>query len=276
MSSGISVFSPITRVPALRVELSIQRSADGERYAQIMAATGDPQTAWGSVPDEGRDRELSDFLLRLCHDLRTPLRAIRSHAELLLKASDPPANTDAEQRLGFIVSGAESMRLLVDGLADYSLALRVEQSSFQPTQAGVLVRLVLAKLRAELERARAEVTYDALPRVNGDPDRLSQVFESVILNAIRYRGTEAPRIHISTEKQDGSWRFAVRDNGPGIEPEYLQRIFKPFERLRGKGVPGAGLGLAIAREIVSRHGGTMWAESQLGAGSTFFFTVPAA
>ena len=221
-----------------------------------------------------RDREISEFLLRVCHDMRSPARAIRAHAELLAKDFGS-GDAGLQERVGFITSGIQNIEILADGLASYSLALRIETSSFQPAQMDVLLRLVLAKLRKELQAAGAEVTYDALPRVHGNQDRLSQLWENLILNAIRHRGSEAPRIHVSAERQGQHWQLAVRDNGPGIEAAYLERIFQPFERLRGKQAPGCGLGLKIAREIVERHGGRIWAESIPGAGSTFFFTLPA-
>lgn len=238
-----------------------------------MAAADETKTAQRSPEEQTRDVELSDFLLRLCHDLRSPLRAIRAHAELLQKGSNTAA-ADSGQLLGFIVSGAENIYLLADGLSTYSLALRTDPSSFQPAQMDVLLRLTLAKLRKELQACGGEVTYDPLPRIWGNPDRLSNVLENLILNAVRHRGTAAPRVHVRAEQREQEWIFAVRDNGPGIEAAQLQRIFKPFERLRGKESPGAGLGLAIAREVVERHGGKIWAESAAGGGSIFFFTLP--
>ena len=238
-----------------------------------MAAADETKTAQQSPDERTRDVELSDFLLRLCHDLRSPLRAIRAHAELLQKGSDASV-ADSAQLLGFIISGAENIHLLADGLATYSLALRTDPSSFQPAQMDVLLRLTLAKVRKELQAGGAEVTYDPLPRVWGNPDRLSNVLENLILNAVRHRGTAAPRVHIRADQKEQEWIFAVRDNGPGIEAAQLERIFKPFERLRGKESPGAGLGLAIAREVVERHGGKIWVESQAGGGSIFFFTLP--
>ncbi|HEY1243028.1 MAG TPA: ATP-binding protein [Bryobacteraceae bacterium] len=241
-----------------------------------MAAAEESKPAQQSLEERRtRDLELSDFLLRLCHDLRSPLRAIRAHAELLRKGSDATAAPDSAQLLGFIISGAENIHLLADGLSTYSLALRIDAGSFHPAQVDVLLRLTLTKLRKELQECAAEVTYDPLPRVWGNPDRLSNVLESLILNAIRHRGTAAPRVHLQADQKEHEWVFSVRDNGPGIEPAQLQRIFKPFERLRGKESPGPGLGLAIAREVVERHGGKIWAESQAGSGSTFFFTLPA-
>jgi len=218
---------------------------------------------------------LSEFLLRLCHDLRSPLRAIRAHTELLVKDWPAPRDATLEERLRFITSGADTIELLLSGLASYSLALGIDQGSFQQAQMEVLLRLVVAKLRKELREAEAEVTYDTLPRVTGNPDRLSQLLEILLLNGVRHRGKEPPRIHVSAERQGADWVFAVRDNGPGIESAYLERVFKPFERLRGKELPGPGLGLAIARLIAERHGGKMWAESRPGSGATFLFTLPA-
>jgi signal transduction histidine kinase len=225
--------------------------------------------------DGEKDREISEFLLRACHDLRSSLRGIRVHSELLLKDSETPRIADLEQRLGFIVEGAKKIDLLAEGLSSYSIALQIEESSFQSTRTDVLLRNVLQKLQKELRDNQAEVTYGDLPRVSADPDRLIQVFENLLRNALRHRGEAAPHIHISADSDVGRWRFAVRDNGPGVEAAYLESIFKPFERVHRKENEGVGLGLAICKAIVERHGGRMWAESEAGAGSTFFFTLPA-
>jgi len=221
------------------------------------------------------DSQISAFLLRACHDLRTPLRAIRAHAELLLKNSaHPPA--DIGERLNFIVDGARKIEMLADGLSSYSIALRIREDSFRPAPTDLLLRAALARISSDLRENQAEVTYDALPRVTGDPDRLSEVFENIVLNAVRHRGAAPPRIHVTAGKQPGSWLFAVRDNGPGIENAYLERIFNPFERLHTAGPAAPGLGLAISRVIVEKHGGRIWAESEVGTGSTFWFTIPEA
>jgi signal transduction histidine kinase len=137
------------------------------------------------------------------------------------------------------------------------------------------LRTALAKLDKELRTEGAEVTSGTLPVVSGNPDRLAQVFEILLRNALRYRTERAPRIHISAEKQDNEWLFSVRDNGPGIEADYLERVFQPFERLHAGNTEGAGMGLTICRAIVERHGGRIRVESEPGAGSTFLFTLPA-
>jgi signal transduction histidine kinase len=177
--------------------------------------------------------------------------------------------------LSFIVEGTRRLELLAEGLSNYSVALGIEESSFRSVSSDILLRSALAKLGKELAENQAEVIYKDLPRVHGDPDRLSQVFENLLMNAVRHRGAATPRVQVAAEKELTYWRFAVRDNGPGVEEEYLERIFNPFERLSSGGSGAPGLGLTISREIVVRHGGRMWAESEIGAGSTFLFTLPA-
>lgn len=221
------------------------------------------------------DREVSEFLLRACHDLRAAARAVRTHSELFLKDAGIPRNSGVEQRLGYIVDGARRIDLLVDGLASYSVALQTDVASFQSTRMDVLLRSALKKLDKELRDSGAEVSYGELPTVTGNLDRLTQVFEHLLRNALVHRGQAIPRIQIGADKQAEGWLFTVRDNGPGLEADSLERIFMPFERLQGRERPGAGLGLAICRAVVQRHGGRIWAESQAGSGATFRFTLPA-
>lgn len=222
------------------------------------------------------DRELSEFLLRACHDLRNSLRAIRAHAELVQKSVDADEASRLDQNFAFIDNGARRIELLADGLAGYSIALQIEEASFQPARMDVVFRTALARIDQEIRQLRAEVTCDELPRVSGKPDRLVQVFEILLHNALRHCGQSPPRIHVTAEKQAGEWLFAVSDNGLGIDAAYLERIFKPFERLHAAEREGAGMGLAICRAIVERHGGRLWAESTPGTGSTFLFTLPVA
>ncbi len=221
------------------------------------------------------DSDLSEFILRACHDLRAPTRAVRTQSELLLRDPEASGNSSFEQRLGLIVEGARKIDLLLDGLAGYSVALQTNPASFQSAPMGVLLRSILAKLSQQLRDCGAEVTYDDLPAVMGNPDRLMQVFENLIRNAFVHRGQAAPHIHVSAVRQAEEWLFAVHDNGPGVDAASLQKMFMPFERLQGSDRPGPGLGLAICREIVERHGGHIWAESQPGCGTTLRFSLPA-
>jgi chemotaxis family two-component system sensor kinase Cph1 len=220
----------------------------------------------------GLDRqELRDFLFRASHDLRTSLRAVRTNAELLLRSSKQRTGAELDQILHLLVGGTRNAESLVSGLANYALALQVQPNP-APVSAGILVRSALAKLEAEMQENDARVVYGDLPQVTGDSDRLIQLFENLMRNAIQHRGEAPPHIEINAGKQDGEWVFAVRDNGPGIDAEDLERIFRPFQRLRpDRG--GAGLGLAICREIVAGHGGRIWAESVMGTGTAIYFTL---
>ena len=220
------------------------------------------------------DRELSRFLLRACHDLRSAARGVRTHTELFLKNANQPEMAGFAERLGFIVDGSRKMDGLLDSLVNYAVALETDPETFRQARTDTLLRLVLAQLGPELHAAQAEVTYAGLPAVTGDQDRLMQVFENLLRNAVVHRGEAPPRIHVSAAKREQEWVFAVRDNGPGVEAEFLETIFEPFERL-SKQRPGAGLGLAISRAIVERHGGRMWAEAPAEGGGAFYFTLPA-
>jgi signal transduction histidine kinase len=166
------------------------------------------------------------------------------------------------------------MNLLVDGLAAYSIALRTGAGPFQPIGMEVVVRTAMDLLAGELHARSAEVTYGTLPSVEGNPDRLIQLFENLIRNALHHQGPEAPRVRIAAEERPEEWLFAVSDDGPGVEPEYLETIFKPFERLDVDRHCGPGLGLAVCRAIVTGHGGRIWCESSPGAGAAFLFTLP--
>jgi light-regulated signal transduction histidine kinase (bacteriophytochrome) len=219
------------------------------------------------------DSELSEFLSRACHDLRGPLRAMRSHAELVLKHGAAPPGSDLERSLGFIVDGSVQAAALVDGLTDYSLALQIDPGTFQSVPLEVILRAALAKLAGYLRENHAEVSYEKLPVLQGNADRLMQLFEQLVDHSVRHRGPDEPRVRITAESRSEDWLFRVRNNGPGIEAEFLEKIFKPFARFHGRERPGPGL--ATCRAIVERHGGAMWAESAPGEGTTFCFTLPA-
>jgi len=220
------------------------------------------------------EREASEFLLHASHDLRAALRSVRVQTDLLLKDREAAQVPGLEERLGWIVDGAQKIDLLADGIASYAIALQIRKESFLPVPMDVLFRTILAMLDKELRANDASVTSGKLPRVAGDPDQLMQVFQSLLHNALRHRGPNPPQIQITVERRADEWLFAVRDNGPGVEEPYLESIFQPFVRLPGRQHGGPGLGLAICRVIVERHGGRIWAESGAG-GATFLFTLPA-
>jgi light-regulated signal transduction histidine kinase (bacteriophytochrome) len=221
------------------------------------------------------DKEVSAFLLRACHDLRSATRAMRMHSEMFLADPGLGSNEATRQHLGFLVDGAKTLDLLVDGIAGYSVALETGAEPLQSLRMDVLLRTVLRTLSNQLSEAGAEVVYGDLPEIAGDPDRLMQVLRHLLSNALLYRGGAPPRVSITAELNGDEWVFAVRDNGPGVEAALLDNIFVPFQRLPGAKRTSAGMGLAICRVIVQRHGGRIWAESPEGSGITMYFTLPA-
>jgi len=203
------------------------------------------------------DAELSDFLLRACHDLRGPLRSVRIHTELLTKSGA------SEPSLDFVVNGAAAAGAVVDGLSDYALALAIDPSRFQPVLLDIMLRSAMTKLAAAIRENAAEVTYGELPTLSGNGDRLLQLFEYLLDDALRRRATN---IRVSAAAHDGAWQFTVSDDGAPLT-ETEERAFKPFTRLHGNQRPGPGL--AVCRAIVEQHGGTMWADS-----GAVHFTLP--
>jgi light-regulated signal transduction histidine kinase (bacteriophytochrome) len=151
----------------------------------------------------------------------------------------------------------------------------MQAQRFYTTDCHKIVQNVAIDLQAAIDQSKTVITVDPLPQVNVDPTQLTQLFQNLISNAIKFHSQEPPQIHISVRDDDGKWLFSVRDNGIGMEPQYLERIFIIFQRLHGRAeYPGTGIGLAVCKKIVERHGGTLWVESQPDRGSTFYFTLP--
>jgi two-component system, chemotaxis family, sensor kinase Cph1 len=234
----------------------------------IMAS---PKSATPAAPRS--DAELSDFLLRACHDLRGPLRTVRIHSELAQQRRAGEPGDGPEESLTFVASGATAASAVVDGLADYALALVIDTSRFHPVPMDVMLRGALAKLSRQLRESGAVVAYDDLPAVMGDADRLLQLFEYLVDQALRHRGSASPSIRIAAERQGELWLFTLRDNCGGMAAESMAGAFTPFARLYAN--QRAGPGLAICRVIVERHGGKIWGESDSGGGCAFRFTLPA-
>lgn len=166
------------------------------------------------------------------------------------------------------------MQKLINGLRAYS-CVGGQGKPFEPTSCETVLDRVLTNRQERIEENGAVITHETLPTVMADASQLVQLFEKLIGNAIKYRNEEPPRIHISAEQKGNEWIFSVRDNGIGIAPEYHEHIFVIFQRLhRTEEYPGNGIGLAICKRIIERHGGRIWIESELGKGSTFYFTIP--
>jgi PAS domain S-box-containing protein len=218
------------------------------------------------------NEDLSAFSHVVAHDLRTPLRGVKMYAEFLQRHLEGQLDSTASQFMAFVIDGVGSMEQLIDSLLAY--ANSGEELSATRLDVNAVIDGLLHRLEPLIRETNATVTTDRLPHVQADPVRLLQVFQNLIVNAINYRGSEPPRIHISANAAGDEYRFAVSDNGEGIRREDFDRIFLPLQRLHSRSVPGTGIGLALARKIVERHGGRIWVESTMGKGSTFFFTLP--
>ncbi|MDP2312213.1 MAG: ATP-binding protein [Pseudomonadota bacterium] len=218
--------------------------------------------------------DLEQFAYVTSHDLKEPLRAISGSVQVLQSRFGEALGAEAEESIRHTVDGANRMQTLIDDLLTYS-RLTSREAPLEPTNCDDVLGEALANLEVPLKESRAVVTHDHLPVVRADRTQLLQVFQNLVSNALKYRSERTPKIHVSAEHRGDEWMFSVRDNGIGIAPQYADRIFKIFQRLHTrKDYPGTGIGLAVCKTVVERHGGRIWVESEPEEGSTFYFTLP--
>jgi PAS domain S-box-containing protein len=221
------------------------------------------------------NEELERFAYIASHDLQEPLRNVVSFSQLLSRRYKGKLDPDADEFISYIVEGGKRMQSLISDLLDYS-RVNARAKPFKPTNCEDVVEKVMQNLFFVIQESNATIETTPLPVLNADPTQLEMVFQNLISNAIKFRREEPPHIHISAEKSGDIWTFAVRDNGIGIDPAFHDRIFVIFQRLHTRDkYPGTGVGLAIVKKIIGRHGGRIWVESEVGKGSTFYFTLPA-
>ncbi|MGZ7134683.1 MAG: PAS domain-containing sensor histidine kinase [Methanobacterium sp.] len=223
---------------------------------------------------ERYNEELQSFAYITSHDLQEPLRSIASYAQLIERRYKGQLDSDADEFLDYMVGGATRLQGMIKGLLEYS-RVGTKGGEFKDFNAEEALNHALSNLKSSIDECHVEVIYDHLPVIHADENQISRVFQNLIGNALKFRKKDIqPKIHISTQTDD-EYIFSIADNGIGIEEQYKDRIFEVFKRLHPIGeYDGAGIGLAIVKKIVERHGGRIWVESEFGVGSTFYFALP--
>jgi len=269
------------RITSVLYNASVYRDEKGE-VSGVFAAARDiterkraEEALRRAVADLKRsNEELQQFAYVASHDLQEPLRAVASFTQLLSERYKGKLDKDADEFIAFAVGGANRMQTLINDLLSYS-RLETRGKPPEPVDSHDALGRALANLGTAIRESGALVTNDDLPKVLADESQLAQLFQNLVGNAVKFHGKEPPRVHVSAVSQGNEWLFSVRDNGIGIAQEYHERIFSIFQRLHSREeYPGTGIGLALCKRIVERHGGTIRVESEPGSGSTFFFTLP--
>jgi len=223
---------------------------------------------------ERSNKELEQFAYVASHDLQEPLRMVASYTQLLAERYEGRLDDKAKKCIDYAVDGAVRMQTLINDLLTYS-RVGTRGKPFEPTDAHSVLGEAIKNLAAAIEQSRTIITNDDLPTVRADASQLVQLFQNLIANSIKFHGKDIPRVHVSAQDHGREWVFSIRDNGIGIESQYADRVFLIFQRLHTRQeYPGTGIGLAICKRIVERHGGKIWFESEPGKGSTFFFAIP--
>ena len=268
---------------AVWVDLAIAlvRGPDGKPLYEIalfddITPRKDAEAALHQAHEELKrsNAELGQFAYVASHDLQEPLRMVSSYTQLLQRRYGDRLDGDAREFMAFVVDGAARMKQLIEDLLAYS-RVGTRSREFHEVATDAALRRALLNLKSAIDEAGASVSYEGLPTLEADEVQLAQLFQNLIGNALKFRSASVPRISIFSKEKDTEWEFGVRDNGIGIEPQYFERIFMVFQRLHNKGdYPGTGIGLAICKKVVERHGGRIWVESQPEQGTTFYFTLP--
>lgn len=222
------------------------------------------------------NEDLRQFAYAASHDLQEPLRAVGGFVRLLQQRYQGRLDDTADEYIAFAVGGVSRMQRLIDGMLSFS-AVGSHAAPFRPVDANEVVDEAVANLDAAIGEHHAEVTRDDLPTVTADRTQLMQLFQNLIGNAIKFHGRQPPRVHVACRRTERDWVFEIRDNGIGIPAKYAEQVFGLFRRLHdSESYPGTGVGLAVCKRIVERHGGRIWFDSEPGKGARFCFSIPVA
>jgi signal transduction histidine kinase len=287
LRSKVSVFVDLCRKNTI---LRKNRDALEQKNAELEKQMGERLRAEANVRRlnselerrvEERTRELSrmneelrQFAYVASHDLQEPLRTVASYAQLLARRYRGKLDKDADEFIDYMVGGVTRMHSLLNDMLAYSRVTEAKDRPLAPANLNAVVQSAMMNLDLAINENHASVHVDSLPTVHGDEIQLTQVFQNLIGNAIKYRAGEPPIVTVSALEGINEWTICVEDNGIGIDPQYADRIFGIFKRLHGRELPGTGMGLAICKRIVERHNGRIWVESESGKGSKFCFTLP--
>ena len=220
------------------------------------------------------NKELEQFAYVSSHDLQEPLRMVALFTQLLERKYRDKLDKEANEYIDFIVDGSKRMKMLIDDLLTFS-RLNTQTKEHETVDLKSVLKTVLLNLHASIDENNVKITNDPLPQIQGDESRMVQFFQNLISNAIKFNDKKTPKIHITVQREQNQWLFTVSDNGIGMDSKYLERIFTLFQRLHTRQeYDGTGIGLTIAQKIIQQHGGQIWVESELGKGTTFFFTLP--
>lgn len=259
-----------------RIESEVQRRTEELRQSIRQTQIANRKLSKANVVLQEKNKELDQFTYITSHDLQEPVRSLISFSQLLEQDLDGELNEHAQQDLNIIVEAAQRMNHLIQALLDLS---RVGRSGLkrEPVDLNECVQFALSALQIRINETNAKITQDVLPTVIGDQTTLTQLFQNLIGNALKFTRSERPEIHLTAKPEREFWIVGVRDNGIGMHIKYAERIFNPFQRLHGRSeYEGTGIGLSICKKTVERHGGKIWVESELGKGAHFRFTLPAA
>ncbi|MBV9770040.1 MAG: CHASE3 domain-containing protein [Bryobacterales bacterium] len=273
----VGVIAMFARHPLSKHALSALASVADSIAVGIVRKRSEESLARQAEELTRSNADLQQFAFAASHDLQEPLRMITSYSQLLVKGFRGQLEDEAALCVNFITEGTRRMRALLEDLLAYTqLNAGNGDGSGNFVNLNHILQKTVENLKTSLEESQAVVSSDRLPYVRGQEAHFLQLFQNLIGNAIKYRGEQPPKIHLSTVRTDGVWRLAVMDNGIGIDPQYHQTIFGVFKRLHGKAIPGTGIGLAICQRVVERYGGRIWVESELNKGATFYCTLPTA